>query len=84
MLIRDMLNFDFLEKGLVPVSSRYFAYDFPLFFSCYTLLANSVNAKCRPSKLIAIPFCKIITDALGQGAHRFASFFIINIQQIIV
>ena len=50
----------------------------------YYLLANSVNTKCRPSKLIAIPFCKIIIDALGQGAHCFVSFFIINIEQIIV
>ena len=32
------------------------------------ILANSVNANCRPSKLIAIPFFKIIIDALGQGA----------------
>ena len=37
-----------------------------------------------PSKLIAIPFFKIIIDALGQDAHCFVSFFIINIEQIIV
>ena len=36
------------------------------------------------SKLIAIPFCKIIIEALGQGAHCFVSFFIINIDQISV
>ena len=47
------------------------------------LLANSVNTKCRPFKLIAIAFCKIIIDPLGQGAHCFVSFFI-NIEQIIV
>ena len=39
------------------------------------MLVNCVNTKCRPSKLIAIPFCKIIIDALGQGAHCFVSFF---------
>ena len=39
------------------------------------ILANSVNTKCRPFKLIAIPFCKIIVDAPGQGAHCFVSFF---------
>ena len=38
--------------------------------------ANGVNTKCRPSKLIAIPFCNIITDALGQGAH-FCKFFLL-------
>ena len=48
------------------------------------LLANCVTTKCRPSKLIAIPFCKIIIDALGQGAHCFVRFFIINFEQIIV
>ena len=48
------------------------------------ILANSVNTKCRPSKLIAIPFCKIIIDALEKGAHCFASFFIVNIEQIVV
>ena len=48
-----------------------------------TILANSVNTKCRPSKLIAILSCKIIIDALGQGAHYFVNFFI-NIEQIIV
>ena len=47
-------------------------------------LANSVNTKCRPSKLTAIPFFKIIIDALGKGAHCFVSFFIINIEQMIV
>ena len=36
------------------------------------------------SELIALPFCKIIIDALGQGAHCFVSFFIINTEQIIV
>ena len=49
----------------------------------YILLANSVNTKCHPSKLIAIPFCQIISDPLGQGAHCFVSFFIISIEQII-
>ena len=34
--------------------------------------------------LQAIPFCKIIIDALVQGTHCFVSFFIINIEQIIV
>ena len=48
------------------------------------ILANSVSTKCRPSKLIAIPFCKIVIDALRQGVHCFVSFFIINIEQIIV
>ena len=52
-------------------------------FAVY-ILANSVNTRCRPSKLIATPFCKIIIDALGQDAHCFVSFFIINIEQIIV
>ena len=33
------------------------------------ILANSVNTQYGPSKLIAIPFFKIIIDALGQGAH---------------
>ena len=28
--------------------------------------------------------CKIIIDALEQGAHSFAGFFIINIEEIIV
>ena len=46
--------------------------------------ANSVNIKCCPFKLIAIPFCKTIIDALGQGAHCLVSFFIIKIEQIIV
>ena len=59
-------------------------YDYFHFYLFIYLLANSVNTKCRPSKLIAIPFCKIIIDALGQGAHCFVSFFIINIEQIIV
>ena len=40
-----------------------------------TMLANSVNAKFRPSTLIAIPVCKIIVDALEQGVHCFLSFF---------
>ena len=48
------------------------------------ILANSVNAKCLLSKLITIPFCKIIIDALGQDVHCFVSFFSINIEQIIV
>ena len=48
------------------------------------LLANSVNTKCLPSKLMAIPFYKIIIDALEQGAHYFVSFLIINIEQISV
>ena len=48
-----------------------------------TILANSVNTKCRPSKLIAILSCKIILDQLEQGAHC-QIFFIINIAQIIV
>ena len=37
-----------------------------------------------PSKLIATTFCKIIIDPLGQGAHYFVIFFIINTEQIIV
>ena len=49
-----------------------------------TLLANSVNTKCHPSKAIALPFCKIIVDALGQGTHCLVSFFIINIEEIII
>ena len=49
-----------------------------------SLLVNSVNTKCRPSKLIAIPFCKIIIDALGQSERCFVSYFIINIEQTIV
>ena len=49
------------------------------------VLANSVNTKCRPSKLIAIPFWKIIIDALGQGLHcLLVSFFVINIEKIVV
>ena len=40
------------------------------------ILANSANTKCRPSKLIAIPFCKIIIDAPGQGAHCFVSLLL--------
>ena len=43
-----------------------------------------LKTKCRSSKLIAITFCKIIIDALGQSAHYFVSSFIINIEQIIV
>ena len=31
-----------------------------------------------------ILFCKIIIDAPEQGGHCFVSFFIINIEQIIV
>ena len=50
----------------------------------YCILANSVNTKYRTFKLIVITFFKIIIDALGQGAHCFVSFFIINIEQIIV
>ena len=49
-----------------------------------TILANSVNTKCRPSKLIAILSCKIIMDEPEQGAHCFAKFFFINNEQIIV
>ena len=56
----------------------------PLFLRFQIQLANSVNTKCRPSKLIVIHFWKIIIDALGQGTHYFVSFFIINIEQIIV
>ena len=52
-----------------------------LWLSYDTILANNVSC---PSKLIAIPFCKMIIDALGQGAHCFVSFFIIDIEQIIV
>ena len=52
-----------------------------LWISYNTIPANSVS---RYSKLIAIPFCKMIIDGLGQGAHCFVSFFIINIEQIIV
>ena len=37
---RDMLNFDFLEKGLGIVSSPHFAYDFS---SCYILLTNQIS-----------------------------------------
>ena len=56
---------------------------FAEFDSEYYKLANSVNTKCRPSKLTAIPFFKIIIDALGKGAHCFVSFFIINIEQLL-
>ena len=72
-----------LHKGeyLVNFKSA-FTFEFEKVF--LLLLANSVNTKCRPSKVIAIPFFKIIIDALGQGAHCFVSFFIINIEQIIV
>ena len=45
------------------------------------LLVNSVNTECRSSKLIAIPVCKIVIDALGQGAHCFVSFCIIKIER---
>ena len=31
-----------------------------------------------PSKLIAIPFCKIIIEALGQGAHCFVRFLLLT------
>ena len=48
-----------------------------------TMLANSVYTKFRPFTLIAIPVCKIIVDALGQGVHCFLSFFFINIEQIL-
>ena len=39
---RDVLNFDFLEKGLGIVSPLDFAYDFwkQIFFSCYALLSD--------------------------------------------
>ena len=43
-----------------------------LYFHFYLfiyLLANSVNTKCRPSKLIAILSCKIIIDALASKVH---------------
>ena len=59
-------------------------YDYFHFYLFIYLLANSVNTKCRPSKLIAILSCKIILDQLEQGAHCLVNFFIINIEQIIV
>ena len=44
-------------------------YDYFHFYLFIYLLANSVNAKCRPSKLIAILSCKIIIDALASKVH---------------
>ena len=41
------------------------------------ILANSVNTKCRSSKLIVILSCKIIIDALEQGAHCLVLFFLL-------
>ena len=47
------------------------------------ILANRVNIKCRPSKLITIPFCKILIDALGQGAHCFVSFLLLTLSKLL-
>ena len=47
------------------------------------ILANRVNIKCRPSKLITIPFCKILIDALGQGAHCFVSFLLLTLIKLL-
>ena len=47
------------------------------------ILANRVNIKCRPSKLITIPFCEILTDALGQGAHCFVSFLLLTLSKLL-
>ena len=66
---------------LVSVKSA-FTFEFEKVF--LLLLANSVNTKCCRFKLMAIPFFKIIIDPPGQGAHCFVSYFIINIEQIIV
>ena len=46
-------------------------------------LANSVNTKCRPYRLIAIPFCKIVIDALEQGAHGFVSFLLLTLIKLL-
>ena len=41
---RDMLNFDFLDKGLGIVSSAHFVYDFSKkCSSCYILLTDQVS-----------------------------------------
>ena len=46
------------------------------------ILANRVNIKCRPSKLITIPFCKILIDALGQGVYCFVSFLLLTLSKL--
>ena len=50
-------------------------YDYFHFYLFIYLLANSVNTKCRPSKLIAILSCKIIIDALASKVHIALQFF---------
>ena len=41
---RDMLNFNFSEKGLGLVSPPYFVYDFSRkMFKCYTLLTDQIS-----------------------------------------